>query len=116
MSLLTIQAVADDLACSRKHVRRIIAAGDLPIIATGETSRGDRVDPVALEAYKQRKQRNRGVPHCPSTNVTAFGTRVPRSVENELNDLLGPAPIGKKRRNSKRRSAKDFGTTATPNG
>ena len=97
-TLLTIRAVASILDCSPRHVRRIIAAGELPVVATGESEKGDRVDPADLRNYIQRRKRNRSAPTCPSTNVMVFGTRASKSVDDELNVLLGQG--GKRKRKS----------------
>ncbi len=102
--LLTIAAAAKVLDCSRRHLRRIIQAGELPVVATGKTERGDRIDPADLHNYIQRQKRNRSAPACPSTNVVVFGTRASKSVDDELNALLGPAGR-RKRRSSRRPSA-----------
>lgn len=46
--LLTIDHVAERLCCSTKSVRRLVAAGDLPVIRIG---RMVRVHPSDLERF-----------------------------------------------------------------
>lgn len=101
--LLTIANVADHLSCSTRHVRRIIAAGEMPVVAIGSGSRGDRVREEDLGSYITRKLRIRSASHpCPSANVVAFGTSRSRSAESALDKLLGTGRPARKRRSSTR--------------
>lgn len=102
-NLLTIANVADRLSCSTRHVRRIIASGELPVIAIGSGSRGDRVREEDLGSYITRKLRTRGTPELHlSANVVAFGTSTSKSAASGLDELLGKWRPGRKRKSSTR--------------
>lgn len=93
--LLTIKDAAENLSCSTRHVRRIIASGELPVVAIGEGTRGDRIRAEDLDGYRKRKLRNRGATNpCPSNNVVAFGTSMSRSAASALDKLLGAGRPG----------------------
>jgi excisionase family DNA binding protein len=94
---MTIKEAAELLACSTRHVRRIIASGHLPVHAIGTGKKGDRISPSDLEHYLARQKRNRGMDGCQSTNVTAIGGLMSRSPANGLEKLLGKGR-GKTRR------------------
>lgn len=104
--LLTIKEVARRWSCSTRNVRRIIGRGELPVIATGDSPKGDRIDPADVDAFEKRKKTIRGNDVCLSTNVVAFGTRAPNSVASELNAVLARKLPKPKPRNSSRRYSK----------
>lgn len=88
--LLTIQEVAEQLACCERTVRRAIDAGKLRSVRLGKGGKSDRVHPDDLDLYvaSLRTMRPKGN-ECQSTNVVDIGTsRSPTQASRALERRL----------------------------
>jgi excisionase family DNA binding protein len=88
--LLTIPKAAKLLACSPRHVRRLLDQGRIAYVRIGKTGRSDRIVEAELMRFIEDSQ-------CHSTRSEISGTADSRSRGRSIDDLLGPARAGKPR-------------------
>lgn len=88
--LLTIPQAAKLLACSTRHVRRLLDQGRIAYVRLGKTGRSDRIVEAELMRFIEDNQ-------CHSIRSAAPGTADSRSRAKSIDDLLGPARAGKPR-------------------
>lgn len=88
--LLTIPHAAELLACSPRHVRRLMDEGRIAYVRLGKTGRSDRIVEAELMRFIEDNQ-------CHSTRLAASGTADFRSREKSIDALLGQARAGKPR-------------------
>ena len=88
--LLTIPRAAELLACSTRHVRRLIDEGRIAYVRLGKTGRSDRIVEAELMRFIEDNQ-------CHSIRSAASGTADFRSREKSIDALLGQVRDGKPR-------------------